>query len=158
MVYTEEAKNIRIMPTIVWVVIFGLVGGVAVGLQGPMSSLLTERVGLMESIFIVHIGGALMIGLPLLLRGGGSLDEWRSVPWYALLAGGFGLVIIAAVSFTIPRIGVAATVTLVVAGQLVVSSLLDHFGLLGAPVRHLDLPRVVGLVLLFAGVWLIVRE
>jgi len=122
-----------------------------------MSSMLTERVGLMESIFIVHIGGALMIGVPLVMRGGGSLGDWHRVPWYALLAGGFGLVIIAAISFTIPRIGVAATVTLVVAGQLVVSTALDHFALLGAHERHLDLPRAIGLVLLFAGVWLIVQ-
>lgn len=146
------------MPTIVLVVIFGLIGGVAVGLQGPLSSMITERIGVMESIFIVHIGGALIIGVPLLMRGGGSLGEWRSIPWYALIAGGYGLVIIAAISFTIPRIGAAATVTLVVAGQLAISTMLDHFGLLGAQERHLDLPRLIGLAVLFVGVWLIVRE
>jgi transporter family-2 protein len=146
------------MPTIVLVVLFGLIGGVAVGLQGPLSSMITERIGVMESIFIVHIGGAIIIGVPLLIRGGGNLGEWRSIPWYALMAGGYGLVIIAAVSFTIPRIGVAATVTLVVAGQLALSTMLDHFGLLGAQERHLDLPRLIGLAVLFVGVWLIVRE
>jgi transporter family-2 protein len=146
------------MPTIVLVILFGLIGGVAVGLQGPLSSMITERIGVMESIFIVHIGGALIIGVPLLMRGGGNLGEWRSIPWYALIAGGYGLVIIAAISFTIPRIGAAATVTLVVAGQLAISTMLDHFGLLGAQERHLDLPRLIGLAVLFVGVWLIVRE
>jgi transporter family-2 protein len=74
------------------------------------------------------------------------------------VSGGFGLVIITAISFAIPRVGVAATVTLVVAGQLTLSTIVDHFGLLGAQVRHLDLPRVIGIVVLFVGVWLIVRQ
>ncbi len=146
------------MPTIMIVILFGLLGGFAVGLQGPLSSMITERIGVMESIFIVHISGALMISVPLVLRGGGNLGEWRHVPWYALLSGGFGLVIIAAISFAIPRVGVAATVTLVVAGQLVLSLVLDHFGLLGADVRHIDLSRVIGVLVLFVGVWLIVRD
>jgi transporter family-2 protein len=146
------------MPTIVLVIIFGLLGGVAVGVQSPISSMITERIGIMESIFIVHFSGAIIIGVPLLLRGGGHLSQWRSLPWYALVSGGFGLVIITAISFAIPRVGVAATVTLVVAGQLTLSTIVDHFGLLGAQVRHLDLPRVIGIVVLFVGVWLIVRQ
>ncbi len=146
------------MPVIVFVIIIGLLGGIAVGLQGPLSSMITGRLGLMESIFIVHIGGALMIGIPLLMRGGGRLGEWRSVPWYALTAGVFGLVVISAISFTIPKIGVAATVTLIVAGQLTLAAILDHFGWLGADVRHLDVSRLIGIGVLFLGVWLIVRK
>jgi transporter family-2 protein len=146
------------MPTILLVVAFGLLGGVAVGLQSPMASQITEELGLLESIFIIHIGGALLVGVPLLLRGGGNLDHWRSLPWYALLAGGCGLVIIAAISYAIPRVGVAATVTLVVAGQLTLSTALDHFGWLGMDPRPLDLPRLIGIAVLFLGVWLIVRR
>jgi len=145
------------MPTIVVVVFLGLLGGMAVGLQGPLASLMTERLGLLESIFIVHIGGALCVGVPLLLRGGGNLARFRDVPWYALGAGVMGLIILSAVSYTIPRIGVAPTVTLVVAGQLVLSAVLDHFGLLGTAVHHLDPARLLGIVILFVGVWLIVR-
>jgi len=54
-------------------------------------------------------------------------------------------------------VGVAPTVTLIVAGQLVLGVALDHFGLLGAEVRHLDLQRLIGVIVLFVGVWLIVR-
>jgi transporter family-2 protein len=146
------------MPTIVIVILFALLGGIAVGLQGPLSSMITEQIGVMESIFIVHISGALLIGVPLLLRRGGHLGQWRHLPWYALLSGASGLVIIAALSFAIPRVGVAPTVTLVVAGQLLLSLLVDNFGLLGTDVRHIDLPRLVGVVVLFVGVWLVVRE
>lgn len=145
------------MSTLMIVVLLGLLGGLAVGLQGPLASLMTQRLGLLESIFIVHIGGALAVTVPLLLRGGGSLGEFRSVPWYALGTGLMGLVILSAVSYTIPRVGVAPTVTLIVAGQLALGVVLDHFGLLGAEVRHLDVQRLIGVVVLFIGVWLIVR-
>jgi len=49
-------------------------------------------------------------------------------------------------------------VTLIVAGQLVVSTVADHFGWLGAEVRPIDLTRMVGIMVLFVGVWLIVRK
>ncbi len=146
------------MPTLALVILFGLAGGIAVGMQGPLSSTITEKLGVLESVFVIHVGGAIFAALPLIvLRAGGNLGQWRSVPWYALLAGGWGLVVISAVSYTFPRIGAVGTVVLIVAGQLVLSAALDHFGWLGAEVRHIDVQRVIGIVVLFIGVWLIVR-
>ncbi len=145
------------MQSLLLVMVVGLAGGVAVGLQGPLTSLMSQRLGTIESVFIVHLGGAILAALPLVVLGGGNLGAWRTVPWYALAAGSLGLVILSAVSYTIPRAGVATTVTLIVAAQLITAALLDHFGLLGAAVRSLDLGRVVGMVVLFVGTWLIVR-
>lgn len=139
-------------------VLLGLLGGVAVGLQGPLSSLMSQRLGVLESVFVVHLGGALLAGLPLLLLGGGNLGAWRSVPPPALAAGALGVVLVATFSYAMPRLGVAAAVTLLVAAQLTIGTLLDHFGLLGAAVRTLDLSRLLGLAALFAGTWLIVRR
>ena len=138
-------------------VIVGLIGGVAVGLQGPLSSLMSQRIGTMGSVFIVHIGGAIIAGVLLLVLGAGNLADWRKVPWYALVAGVFGVIVISAVSHTIPRIGAAATVTLIITAQLILSTLLDNFGLLGTSVRPFDLPRVAGIAVLLVGTWLIVR-
>ena len=145
------------MHTVLLVVLIGLVGGVAVGLQGPLSSLMSQRVGTMESIFIIHLGGAVAAFLPLLAAGGGNLGSWRSVPWYALVAGLFGLVVIGAISYAIPRVGVATTIILIVAGQLTVGAWLDHFGLLGTAVRPFDLWRLAGVFVISGGVWLMVR-
>jgi len=144
--------------TILFVILVGLAGGVAIGFQGPLTSLMSQRVGTIESVFIVHVGGAIAALLPLLLfTHGGNLSSWRTVPWYALLAGVLGLPILSAISYTIPRLGAATTVVLVVAGQLVIGAILDHFGLLDAAIRHISLTRIVGMVVVFAGVWLMVR-
>ena len=145
------------MESLIVVLVVGLAGGIAVGLQGPLTSLMSQRLGTMESVFIVHIGGALLAGIALLAARGGNLGAWRGVPWYALAAGSLGLVVLSAVSYTIPRIGVATTVTLIVVAQLITAALLDHFGLLGASVRLLDPSRLLGIAVLFVGTWLIMR-
>jgi len=145
------------MQTLFLAVIIGLLGGVAVGLQGPLASLMSQRVGTMGSVFIIHLGGALMAGALLLVMGRGSLSAWRSLPWYALVAGVWGLVVLSAVSFTIPRIGATATVTLIVTAQLIVSAVLDHYGLLSTSVRPIDLSRILGMAVLMVGTWLMVR-
>jgi transporter family-2 protein len=145
------------MQTILVIILIGLAGGVAVGLQSPLASMISQRLGMLESVFIVHLGGALVALIPLLFYSGGKLAQWRSVPWYALVAGVFGLVVIGAVSYMIPRVGVAASITAIVAGQLLVGTILDHFGLLGAAERSLDPTRLLGLAVVLAGVWLTVK-
>jgi transporter family-2 protein len=145
------------MESILLLILVGLAGGIAVGLQSPLSSMITQRLGIFESVFIVHMGGALISLLPLLFYSGGKLAQWRSVPWYALGAGIFGLVVIAAISYMIPKVGVAASIVTIVAGQLLVGTILDHFSLLGSTGRPLDPARALGLAVVLVGVWLTVK-
>ena len=65
--------------------------------------------------------------------------------------------VLGAISYAIPRVGVATTIILIVAGQLTIGALLDHFGLLGAAGRPFDLGRLAGIIVLSVGVWLMVR-
>jgi len=145
------------MESILLIILIGLAGGVAVGIQSPLASMISQRLGLFESVLIVHLGGAVLALIPLLIYGGGKLGQWRSLPWYTLAAGVFGLIVIGAISYMIPRIGVAASITTIVAGQLLVGTILDHFGLLGAVEKSLDPTRVIGLVVVLVGVWLTVK-
>src|SRR5919109_1811854 len=145
------------MESLFLIILIGLAGGVAVGLQGPMASMISQRLGIFESVFIVHVGGAVIALLPLLFTSGGKLTQWRALPWYTLVAGGFGLVVIGAISYMIPRVGVAAAIISVVAGQLLVSTVLDHFGWLGSMGRPMDPTRALGLLAVLVGVWLTVK-
>lgn len=144
------------MQPIFFIILVGLVGGMAIGFQSPMSSMISQRLGVMESIFIVHAGGAVAVLIPLLVFGN-RLREWRSVPWYTLGAGVFGLIVIFTLSYMIPRIGIAGALIILLAGQLLVGSLLDHFGLLGVTQRTMDFSRMIGLTVVMLGVWLTVK-
>jgi len=86
------------MESILLIILIGLAGDIAVGLQSPMASMITQRLGVFESVFIVHMGGALIALIPILIYSGGKMSQWRSVPWYALGAGIFGLIVIGAIS------------------------------------------------------------
>ena len=145
------------MQPVILVILVGLLGGIAVGAQAPILNMISQRLGSMESVFIVHFGGAVLSALILLAQRGGALGQWQTLPWFTLLAGAFGLVVVSAINFTIPRLGATATVALIVAGQLVIGVLIDHFGILNVPVRTLDLGRIVGIIVLFVGVYLLIR-
>lgn len=145
------------MQILIPVILVGLLSGVAVGVQSPLASMITQKLGMLESIFIIHIGGTLVVLIPLMVLRGGNLGNWRSLPWYALIAGTMGLIVVGGVSFMIPRIGVAAAITLIIAGQLVISSILDHYGLLGVHIRPMDWQRALGLIIVFFGALMTVR-
>jgi transporter family-2 protein len=145
------------MGSLGFIILVGLIGGVAVGLQGPLASLMSQKIGVLESVFYIHLGGALAALIPLLFYGGRNLSRWRELPWYVLGAGALGLAVISAMSYMVPRIGVAPATVMIVAGQLLVGVILDHYGLLGAHPRTLDTKRILGLLLVFLGVWVTVK-
>ena len=145
------------MQPIMIVVIVGLLGGVAVAFQVPLAGIITQRMGMLESAFLVHLGGAVTAAVPLALLAGGKLGQWRGIPWWVYLSGSLGIIVISAVTYAIPRIGVAPALTLLVVGQVVVGALLDHYGLLVETMRPMDPTRLAGVLLLFLATWLIVR-
>jgi transporter family-2 protein len=60
-------------------------------------------------------------------------------------------------TYMIPRVGVAPALIILLSGQLLIGSLMDHFGWLGAVQRPVDLMRIIGLAVVFFGVWLSVK-
>jgi transporter family-2 protein len=79
----------------------------------------------------------------------------KNAPWYAWTGGLLGAFYVATVVIVLPRLGMVLTFSLIVAGQLVLSIIMDHFGLLGNTIRELSLGRLSGIVLLVIGIVLI---
>lgn len=135
-----------------------VVGGIAVALQAQLMGLLDRQLGTVESVFITYGSGGFLIGLVILFMRGGNLTLWQSVPWYALLSGVVGLVIVAAIGFSAPRLGLVTAFTIMVAAQFIIGAFLDHYGFLGAEVRQLNLEKIAGMLIILVGVWLTVRS
>jgi transporter family-2 protein len=134
-----------------------IIGGISVALQAQVMGLLDKGIGTLEGVFITYAGGGLLISAILIIMRGGNLGAWQSVPWYAYSSGALGLVIVGAIGYSAPRLGLVATFTIIVSAQFVVAALIDHFGILGAATRPLDLSRMLGIALLLAGIWLTMR-
>jgi len=146
------------MSVLTLAVVMALFGGVAVALQGPLSSLVGSKVGAIGSGFILHASGALIAGALVLITGWRSLAGWTQIPWYALVGtGATGVIVIAAFSISVPRIGMTATASLIIASQMLVAAVLDQFAVLGLAQRPITSLRAVGIALLFAGAWLVLQ-
>jgi transporter family-2 protein len=137
--------------------LIALVSGAAITLQGQFMGLLDRTLGTKESVFITYGSGGLLVTLLLLASRGGNLRAVVGLPWYAFTPGILGLVIVGSIGFVVPRMGVARAFTLIVASQFLMAAVIDHFGLFGATVRPVDAARAVGMVVMMAGVWLVVR-
>ncbi|GAB4373245.1 MAG: hypothetical protein OHK0021_15430 [Bryobacter sp.] len=85
------------------------------------------------------------------------LAQWFGAPWYYWTGGLMGTLIVSSGLVIAPRIGAATFIGVLIAGQLVGSMALDHFGFLGFPVIRLSAGRILGAVLLLLGVYLIRR-
>jgi bacterial/archaeal transporter family-2 protein len=140
------------------IVVIGLIGGMAISLQAPLAALIGQRLGVFESVFIVHLGGLIAVTAVLVLMGGGRIGQWQSIPLYAWSAGAFGVIAVGATAFLIPKTGVATAITLIIAGQLLIAAVIDHFGVLGVATKALSLQRLGGLALVFLGAWWAVRS
>jgi len=76
-------------------------------------------------------------------------------PWYVWMGGLLGAVYVTCIIFVNQQQGVALTFALVVAGQIFISLLIDHFGLFGSIVRPLSMPKIIGAILIVAGLVLV---
>jgi transporter family-2 protein len=139
------------------VILIGLIGGVAVGIQSPIAGEMGQRLGGTASSFIVHLSGMILSGILLVFQGGENLRDWQTLPWYMLGAGFFGLILYQTISITLPRLGSTMMIALIIIGQLLAGIVIDHFGLLGVAIRHIDIYRILGVIALLIGGYLIAR-
>lgn len=145
------------MGTSIPLIIIAAIGGITVAIQAQFMGLMDKQIGTLESVFITYGSGGLLVGLVMLLSRGGNLAAWQTVPWYALSAGALGLVIVGAIGYGTARMGLVTAMTVIVAAQFITGAVVDHFGALGADLRPLDVSRIVGMGLMLAGTWLVVR-
>lgn len=138
-------------------IIIGVLGGIAVGIQSPIAGAMGQRVGGAAGSLIVHVSGAVLSGLLLFARGGENIREWRVLPWYMLASGVFGLAVFLAINHTLPRLGAAVSITLIIVGQLTAGLIIDHFGWLGVTARPIDAARVAAVLFLLVGGYLMTR-
>ncbi len=114
---------------------------------------LGERVGVAPAL-VFAVGVSLICSLGLLLVWEQSFSGVRSAvhqPWWLWLGGVMSVFIVLSITLATPRIGVAATIGIVIAGNLVAAALIDQYGLFGQDQVAITGLRLFGLALLAAG-------
>ncbi len=105
---------------------------------------------------ISYLGGTIVMLLAALaLREPLSFASISATSAMSWTGGIFGAIYIAISILMLPKLGAATVIALIVAGQMTGSIIFDHFGLLGVPVHPVNPARIVGALMLMAGVLLI---
>ncbi len=141
------------------VLLTAFTGGL-VALQAPINSMLGKTIGTWQAAFVSFaIGTVALACIAALARGGlGQIAEARHLTWYYLSGGLLGAAYITSVLVTVRSLGAGGVVAATIAGQLAVSVVVDHFGLLGVVKQPVTVVRVAGIVLLAIGTYLVVRD
>ena len=120
-----------------------------------------ERIGSLEALaanllFSTLIATTVLLVFRQSLAGFG--DAVRSPWWYWIGGGGMGVVVVLSITVVTPKIGAAATIGLLIAGQLAMGVLIDRYGWFGVEQVPLSWPRLLGVLLLAVGALLALRR
>jgi bacterial/archaeal transporter family-2 protein len=133
-----------------WAALAGAFIPVMAALNARLGRALGEPVHAVWCLFSVGLAAASVLSLAVSGRLP-SVATLRGVP-PAWLAGGLIVAFyVTSVTLLVPRLGVGATILFAVSAQIMTSALIDHFGLLGVPLRPVGLVRGLGIVLLLSG-------
>jgi transporter family-2 protein len=132
--------------------LLALVAGLAGAVQAAVMGRLGSRVGTLEALAFASALQAVLTAALVVAFGslGGYAAAARAPVW--LWAGAvMGALIVFTITFATPRIGTAATIGILVAGQLAMGLAIDRYGLFGFDRIAVHWPRALGIVLLGAG-------
>ncbi len=136
------------------------ISGSTMPLQGVVNSRLGQYLGHpLYATFISFAGGLVAVVLVIIASGIGlpPAAGFSGINWIYYSGGLYGVLLVTAVIIATPVIGTANTLVMIVAGQLIMSLVFDHFGLMGLNVTKIGAGRAIGLLLLLAGAYLVQR-
>lgn len=133
-------------------------GGLAVAMQPSINARLAEKVGSYESSLISFAVGTLAMLVVVMIAGRGNLRAVAAVSWWELTGGLLGAYFVTMTIIAVPRLGTAAVMAIIIAGQLIAGALLDQFGVFGMRQIPLTSLRGVGILLLCLGASLVMRK
>jgi transporter family-2 protein len=142
-------------------ILFAFLVGLAITVQAGVNANLRQAMANPILAAVISFGSGFIVLVLLLLASGGSvppLDTVKQVSWWKWMGGAMGAVYMITVIVSVPKIGTANLVSLSVAGQLLAAVILDHYGFMGFALHPANGWRLLGLVLIMAGVLLVVKN
>ncbi|QDS90104.1 hypothetical protein EC9_43080 [Rosistilla ulvae] len=137
------------------IVCTALIGGAGLAAQPGVNATLSRKMGHPLHAAIISFGSGLLVLVAIAIFSGRFpprfTDSLSSLPWWAWLGGSIGAFLVTMSMIFAPRVGALQWIALIVTGQAIASLALDHFGLAGFTQRSASGVRVMGAILLVAG-------
>jgi transporter family-2 protein len=143
-----------------WPQLLALLVGAGLTVQVGMNATVRSAIGspVLASIANFAVGLVALCAVAMVAGGRPPPGAIGAVPGWAWLGGVLGAAYVASSTILAPRLGAAALLAWLLAGQMVAGLLMDHYGVLGFPAHPVSWQRIAGVLLLLAGVWLIMRR
>lgn len=137
-----------------------VLGGGMLALQAPTNALLARAGGspILAALISFAVGTIALFVVWLLSGNRPNSAQFTALPWYAWLGGFYGAFFVAIAAYGAPRIGLAPLITISIAGQIAMALWLDQIGALGLPRAPIHFGRIVGALLVVAGVIIVRRN
>jgi transporter family-2 protein len=132
-----------------------------VALQAPINSRLGRAVGTLPAAVVSFaVGLAVLIAVAAIANSGGlgTLRHLGDLPRWTLLGGLLGAAYVTSVLVTVRTLGAGGVTAATIAGQLTMAVVVDQLGIVGVAKHPVSAGRVLGVVLLAAGVVLVIRN
>ena len=81
----------------------------------------------------------------------GNLSAIPSQPWWKLIGGVLGAIVVFTTVLLAPKLGITAMLFFIIVGQLIMATTVDHFGLIGMPIREVNITKLIGLIIVAFG-------
>ncbi len=132
--------------------------GCFLAIQGSINTQLTTYLKhpLQGALVNFLVGTLALIGLNFIFKT--HMPDWahvKTAPWYLFAGGMLGAIFVSSVIFFIPKIGVTTVLAASIAGQLIAASIVDHYGFFGITIHTISPGRIIGILLLLGGIFLI---
>lgn len=133
-------------------IIFSIVAGAAMSLQGVLNTRLGEKIGTYEANTFVQGTAFLLSLIAVWIMGKGSFGQIASVNKVYLLGGVLGIIITVTVMLSIQGLSPTTAISIILISQLTVAAAIDAFGWFGTEKMPFGLTKYIGLALMIAGV------
>ena len=128
------------------------IAGAAMAVQGSWNAILGKVIGLLPATLVVHVVGSLgVLGILAFCWDNSSWAKLGEAPWFSFLGGFLGVLIVYGVAASIPKVGVANATTAIIAAQITMAVVIDHFGLFGLKAIPFSWWKAAGMALLVVG-------
>mgnify|MGYP001156155366 CR=1 FL=1 len=133
-------------------IIFSIVAGVFISLQGVFNSRLSEDLSPWHTTTIVHLVGFITSFIIFLFIRDGKSKGFREVPFAYLLGGMFGVVIVIGEMEAIKRLGMSLAIAALLLSQLICAFIIDVRGLFGVIKLKVTSQQILGMILIVTGI------
>ena len=135
--------------------LIGLIAGATVPIQAGINSRLSFFTGSPISAAVISFlaGSITVIIFALIVKTPfPKPGAFTQAPWWIWIGGAFGAFYVVSAILLVNKVGAVSMLAFIIAGQMIASVIIDHYGLVGYPINPITMYKIVGIIFIVTGV------